>query len=73
MESFYFYYDLDADPGEKNNQARHRPQEVLHMQEAIAQWESRLDAVPLPPPAEGEEGEYPPGLLKQLRALGYMR
>ena len=73
MESFCFYYDLDADPGEKNNQARHRPQEVLHMQEAIAQWESRLDAVPLPPPAEGEEGEYPPGLLKQLRALGYMR
>ncbi|HDL64891.1 MAG TPA: hypothetical protein ENH12_05830, partial [Proteobacteria bacterium] len=73
MDSFYFLYDLKNDPGEKDNLASRRPAEVVHMQERITEWESRLKPVPLPPPAEGEEDEYPPGLVEQLRALGYMR
>ena len=73
MDSFYFYYDLAADPGEKNNLAPSRPEEVAHMQKLISEWESRLHPVPLPAPVADEEGEYPPGLVEQLRALGYMR
>jgi len=73
MDSFYFLYDLDSDPGEEHNLARERISEVDDMQDFLRGWEENLEPVPLPPPAEGEEGEYPPGLVEQLRALGYMR
>jgi len=73
MDSFYFYYDLKDDPGEKKNLAPLRPADVARMRELISKWEDNLQPVPLPPPEEGEEGDYPPGLVEQLRALGYMR
>lgn len=73
MDSFYFYYDLSSDPGEKNNLAASLPSEVARMQGLVSEWESHLDPVPLPAPGKGEEGDYPPGLVEQLRALGYMR
>jgi len=73
MDSFYFLYELNSDPGEKHNLARERLSEVDYMQDRIQKWEDNLEPIPLPPPAEGEEGDYPPGLVEQLRALGYMR
>jgi len=46
---------------------------VDYTQERIREWEDNLEPVPLPPPAKGEEEDYPPGLVEQLKALGYMR
>ncbi len=72
-ESFYFYYNLAEDPGELRNLASDRPDEVVRMQDLIARWETDLDPASLPPLEEEEVGEYPPGLVEQLRALGYIR
>jgi hypothetical protein len=63
MDSYYFLYDLDSDPGEKHNLAPARSIVVDYIQEKIGEWEDNLKLVPLPPPVEGEEGEYPPGLV----------
>ncbi|MDP8213553.1 MAG: sulfatase-like hydrolase/transferase [Candidatus Euphemobacter frigidus] len=71
MDSFYFYYNLTEDPGELHNLAPDRPDGVARMQALISEWESGLDPAPLPPPEDEEEGEYPPGLVEQMKALGY--
>jgi len=73
MDSFYFLYDLNSDPDENHNLVHERVSEIVSMRERIMEWEDNLEPVPLPPPAKGEEEDYPPGLVEQLRALGYMR
>lgn len=70
---FLSYYDLASDPEEMKNLAASRPDEVAQMRQMVSEWEKYLDPAPLPPPEKGEEDEYPPGLVEQLRALGYMR
>jgi len=54
-----------------HNLAPDRPDGVARMQALISEWESGLDPAPLLPPEDEEEGEYPPGLVEQMKALGY--
>ena len=72
-KTFRFFYDLDQDPGEKTNLIEEKKAESERLRTLISQWEERLHPVPLPRPIKEEEKDYPPGLIDQLRALGYMR
>jgi len=73
LTGFAFLYDLENDPSEKNNLVKDRPDLLSRMLKLISDWEMRLEPVPLPPLDESDAGEYPPGLINQLRALGYVR
>ena len=68
-----FLYDLENDPGEKRNIIQDYPAVTRRMLDIVADWERRVPPVPLPPPSEEDKGTYPPGLVEQLKALGYMR
>jgi arylsulfatase A-like enzyme len=64
------FYDLIADPGERNNLIESRPEEARRLAEYISRW---LDAVPqYRPTRPGGVPALDPDTERALRSLGYL-
>jgi len=62
-------YDLEKDPGEKENIIRKFPQKTEAMQRTLNQWLSSFT----PPDTKGETVKIDKSTHEKLRALGYVR
>jgi hypothetical protein len=62
-------YDLEKDPGEKENLMQKFPHKAQKMQRALNQWLASFK----PPIREGEAVKVNKSTEERLRALGYVR
>ncbi len=67
-ETTNFLFDLERDPGEKDNLYLDQPQAVERLEELYRSWREETPAAPALKP-----GRLDPGLKEKLRAMGYLR